>query len=147
MAIQFTLRRGNSLENQTFIGANSELVFDTENIDLHIHDGQELGGYCIPSLILYQKASNDNGKVWIKKHSNGLLEMGGIIEYGSPEKSVVNFPIPFINMFYTVSLTPLWDNPNLNAVLDFKKSTENYITVFKHGNPMGVQWIAIGAWK
>lgn len=146
MAIELTLRRGTESENKTFIGALGELSFDSQNNTVHIHDGENMGGYLIPSLIKYQDASEDNGKIWIRQYSNGLLEMGGFIDYGTEHRFIVNFPIPFKDKNYMVFLTSLSDG-TITASVNYKESKENYIKVIKNNNASGCVWLAIGKWK
>ena len=47
MAIQVQLRRGTATQNNAFTGAIGELVFDTTNKQLRIHDGSQAGGFKI----------------------------------------------------------------------------------------------------
>ena len=44
MAITFQLKRGNTAENNGFVGEEGELTFDTDNSDIRIHDGETAGG-------------------------------------------------------------------------------------------------------
>ena len=47
MAIQVQLRRGTATQNNAFTGAIGELVFDTTNKQLRVHDGSQAGGFKI----------------------------------------------------------------------------------------------------
>lgn len=49
MAIQRQLRRGTKAENDAFTGAIGELVQDTDNDRIIIHDGSKLGGFGVPN--------------------------------------------------------------------------------------------------
>jgi hypothetical protein len=44
MATQLKLRQGNEKENSLYIGALGELTYDTEQRELHVHDGTNPGG-------------------------------------------------------------------------------------------------------
>lgn len=54
MAARVKLRRGTSLQHQSFIGAEAELTVDTTNWSVRVHDGSTSGGH---ELL---KASLDN---------------------------------------------------------------------------------------
>jgi len=58
MAIQIQLRRGTSAQNDAFTGATGELVFDTTNITIRVHDGVTAGGYKMASLTGTQTLTN-----------------------------------------------------------------------------------------
>ena len=47
MAITLQLKRGNTAENNGFIGEEGELTFDTDKSDIRIHDGETAGGRTI----------------------------------------------------------------------------------------------------
>ena len=44
MATQLKLRQGNKKANSLYIGALGELTYDTEQRELHVHDGTNPGG-------------------------------------------------------------------------------------------------------
>lgn len=44
MSKQFQVRRGNTADNTSFVGAEGEVTFDTQLKRLHIHDGTTVGG-------------------------------------------------------------------------------------------------------
>lgn len=48
MSTQVKLRRGTSLEHETFTGASAELTVDTTNTELRLHDGVTPGGIRMP---------------------------------------------------------------------------------------------------
>ena len=51
MAIQRQLRRGTKAENDGFTGAIGELVQDTDNDRIIVHDGSKQGGYPVPNYL------------------------------------------------------------------------------------------------
>jgi hypothetical protein len=55
MAIQRQLRRGTTSENNSFTGAEGELVQDTDLNQVIVHDGSQQGGYRVPNYIDVQK--------------------------------------------------------------------------------------------
>ena len=44
MAKQIQLRRGTTAQNNTFVGAEGELSYDTQKKELRVHDGSTVGG-------------------------------------------------------------------------------------------------------
>lgn len=51
MAIQRQLRRGTKGENDSFTGAIGELVQDTDNNRIIVHDGSQTGGFPVPNYL------------------------------------------------------------------------------------------------
>lgn len=47
MATQVQMRRGTSLENDEFTGAEGEITIDTTNDTIRVHDGAKKGGYTV----------------------------------------------------------------------------------------------------
>ena len=56
MAEQWQHRRGTTLENSIFTGANGEISVDTQTHEIRVHDGSTVGGH-----ILAKKATTLNG--------------------------------------------------------------------------------------
>lgn len=56
MAEQWQHRRGTTLENSIFTGANGEISVDTQTHEIHVHDGMTIGGH-----ILAKKATSLSG--------------------------------------------------------------------------------------
>lgn len=50
MARQFQLRRGDTSEIKGFIGAEGELIYNTQTKELSVHDGVTTGGSTLPIL-------------------------------------------------------------------------------------------------
>lgn len=50
MATQVQLRRGNTAQNNAFLGALGEVAFNTQDIGLRLHDGVQVGGYQVAML-------------------------------------------------------------------------------------------------
>jgi Major tropism determinant N-terminal domain len=46
-AVQFLRRRGSAPDHANFIGAKSEMTFDTTLLTMRVHDGQNAGGYVL----------------------------------------------------------------------------------------------------
>lgn len=47
MPTQLQLRRGTQAQNDTFVGANGEIIVDLTNKTLRLHDGVTTGGWTI----------------------------------------------------------------------------------------------------
>ena len=45
MAARVKLRRGSTLQHQSFIGAEAELTVDTDTWSVRVHDGSTAGGH------------------------------------------------------------------------------------------------------
>ena len=60
MAKQIQLRRGTTVENNAFTGANGELTYDTEKKQLRVHDGSTVGGKVVddPTRNVTSQVSN-----------------------------------------------------------------------------------------
>ena len=50
MANRLQLRKGNTAQNNTFVGAEGELTYDTEKKQLRVHDGITVGGKVVDDL-------------------------------------------------------------------------------------------------
>lgn len=50
MSTTLQLRRGTSLQNNTYLGSPGELTADLETYTLHLHDGVTMGGHMIASI-------------------------------------------------------------------------------------------------
>lgn len=97
MAIQFQIRRGNTAENTSFVGAPGEMTMNTETTTLRVHDGQHAGGFYIPTIVAEQKPTSNNGYTWFKKYSSGWVEQGG-----TNGAATVNLLIPMSDNNYTL---------------------------------------------
>ena len=102
MAKQLQLRRGNYLENETFIGAEAEITFDTERKDIRIHDGVKRGGYKIPTLVDSQMPTADNGYTWYRLWSDGWVEQGGKFTRMNATNVVISLPILMASSVYSI---------------------------------------------
>lgn len=56
MAEQWQLRKGNTAENEGFVGAEGELTVDTITKELHLHDGETAGGFRFLPILAMMEA-------------------------------------------------------------------------------------------
>ena len=66
MPTQVQFRRGTTAQNDAFLGANGEIVFDDQNKQLRVHDGVSVGGY---------KVSNTDAAVFTTSVSIGNVTL------------------------------------------------------------------------
>lgn len=79
MAKQLQLRRGNTVQNNAFIGAVGEPTLDTETGLIHIHDGVTQGGKeFIDAVVAFQRPTAENNYTWFRKYASGWVEQGGL---------------------------------------------------------------------
>lgn len=101
---QVQLRRGDTTENDNFIGAEGELVYDTEKKQLRIHDGMAMGGYTVDPLVAFQIPTEENGYTWYRKYASGWVEQGGILlATGATTTVVLATEMSSVN--YSISVT------------------------------------------
>lgn len=106
MAKQLQVRRGITMANDVFIGAEGEITMDTTTKGLRIHDGQTAGGFKIDTLVDFQLPTSSNNYTWYRKYSSGWVEQGGITgsSAGDAAKNIT-FPIEMADTNYTVQVT------------------------------------------
>lgn len=77
MATQLKLRQGNEKENGLYIGALGELTYDTEQQELHVHDGTNPGGnVCLKKSSTDLDAKQDlNSSININNITNCITEI------------------------------------------------------------------------
>ena len=98
MAISLKLRRGTTAQNDSFVGSEAELSYDTQTKGLRIHDGTKIGGYIVDTIVEFQEPTAANNYTWARKYASGWVEQGGIATIpsrtndGSSSVAVV-FPI------------------------------------------------------
>lgn len=103
MAIQFQLRRGTTVQNNAFVGAEGEITVDTEKHAIRIHDGVTPGGYT--QDFVTESWISEDGLSWYRKYASGWVEQGGIFSVltgGSYAVQVVTLPIEMKNTSYTI---------------------------------------------
>lgn len=105
MAKQFQLRRGTTLQNSVFIGAEGEVTVDTEKHVLHIHDGVTPGGYEQIYVVDFQEPTEENGWTWYKKYNNGWVEQGGNYVRNTTGTMYLTLPIEMADTEYTAIMT------------------------------------------
>lgn len=113
MAKQLQLRRGTTLENNTFTGAQGELTFDTQRKELRIHDGSTTGGFLLSPKCAITKVWNnyidESNKRWAayrEYDSGGGTTMCEIIaKVNRKEQKGIHFPYPLSSEPWNVSIT------------------------------------------
>lgn len=106
MAKQLQIRRGTTMANDVFIGAEGEITMDTTTKGLRVHDGQTAGGFKIDTVVAFQAPSAANNYTWYRKYASGWVEQGGLIAAGTTGwKTAMNIelPVEMANDKYNVS--------------------------------------------
>lgn len=104
MATQLQLRKGTTSDNDSFIGAEGELTYDTETKGLRIHDGVKQGGNLIDTIVFFQAPTAENNYTWARKYASGWVEQGGQANTGT-SGNTVNFPIEMADTNYQIQIT------------------------------------------
>lgn len=108
MATRVQLRRGTTLQNNAFTGAEGELTYDTTSKGLRIHDGSTQGGRFVDTVVSFIKPTAGNNYSWARVYASGWVEQGGCF---SPSSAVadanytINLPVTMANTHYTLLLT------------------------------------------
>ena len=155
MARQVQLRRGTATENNNFTGAAGELTYDTDNLDIRIHNGSTGGGYRIPSV---QSISSTGQNSYIKLSNGVMVQWAYNVTYSSISGNVMtrNFSQSFINTNYTVvAVVSLQTSDtgcyHLRLISDGKATSSfKYYMYLGTGittNNPSINYIAIGRWK
>lgn len=77
MATQVQMRRGTSLENDEFTGAEGEITIDTTNDTIRVHDGIKKGGYSVPKGLSVNQKPNPGTYTKVTVTSDGFVSSGG----------------------------------------------------------------------
>ncbi|MBD5389045.1 hypothetical protein HDR63_02210 [bacterium] len=137
MSRQIKIRRGTSVEHNTFTGALGEVTMDTDAKTLRVHDGVTPGGTPlarasdgIPAnadyVVAFQTPSAANGYTWYRKYKSGWVEQGGCILPTSQENSTITLPIKYSNAYYTLVTC---GNSDANMTCTAMSKTANSFTV------------------
>lgn len=117
MSKQWQLRRGTTVENNGFTGAQGELTMDTDKNQIRLHDGVTQGG--IPfgdTVIEWQVPTAENNYTWYRKYRSGWVEQGGIIKNNSTDGAVsVTFPIEMADTNYYRNASLSWTTNDSTA--------------------------------
>lgn len=155
MARQVQLRRGTTAENINFTGAAGELTFDTDNLDIRVHNGSQLGGFEIPSI----RGENLPAQSAHIKYSNGLMiQWAYNLTYTSISGNVMTRTMAqsFVNTNYTVIAVVSHTTSDTGAywlrlISDGKAvNSFNYFMYLNNAvttNNPPINYIAIGRWK
>lgn len=98
MAIQLQIRKGTTSDNDSFIGAEGELTYNTETKGLRIHDGVKQGGNLIDTVIDFQLPTAENNYTWYRLYSSGWVEQGGV----GTSSTTITLPITMDNTNYSI---------------------------------------------
>ena len=102
MAGRFQLRRGNTAQNDAFIGAEGEVTYDTQAKGIRVHDGVTPGGNALFGVVEFQHPTAANNYTWYRKFSDGWVEQGGLTQNGV---STYNLPVTMADTNYYVNGT------------------------------------------
>lgn len=101
MSKQWQIRRGTTIENNSFTGAIGELTMDTDKNQLRIHDGVKQGGYIFGDTVIeFQAPTAENGYTWYRLYRSGWVEQGGFCS-GTAGVYTVNLPIEMADGNYS----------------------------------------------
>lgn len=126
MATQLQLRKGTTSDNDSFIGAEGELTYDTETKGLRIHDGVKQGGNLIDIVIDFQLPTAENNYTWYRLYSSGWVEQGG---YGiSGSSGGVTLPVEMADTHYHLTFggSGASNNNNIVVVGGYNKTTTGF---------------------
>ena len=99
MAIQFQLRRGTTVQNNAFVGAEGEITVDTEKHAMRIHDGVTPGGYT--QDFVTEAWISEDGLSWYRKYSSGWVEQGGFYNRTTTGTMYMTLPVEMADTNYT----------------------------------------------
>lgn len=100
MAKQLQVRRGTTMANNLFTGAEGEITMDTVEKGLRVHDGSLRGGYKVPTLVGVQYPSATNNYTWYRKYSDGWVEQGGISTTDGSNPTPITLPVEMVDANY-----------------------------------------------
>lgn len=109
MSKQWQIRRGTTVENNEFTGAQGELTMDTDKNQIRLHDGVTQGG--IPfgdTVVEWQLPTAQNNYTWYRKYNSGWVEQGGVTPTaidGIGARQTVTMPVEMSDANYTVYVT------------------------------------------
>lgn len=102
MSEQWQIRRGTTVENDDFTGAEGEITMDTDKKQLRVHDGSTQGGAgIIDPIVAFQVPTANNGYKWYRKYRSGWVEQGGP---GNTMNQTIVFPTPMADTNYYTNL-------------------------------------------
>lgn len=138
MATQLQLRKGTSLENDSFVGAEAELTYDTTTKGIRVHDGVTVGGNIIDTVVFFQAPTSENNYTWVRKYASGWVEQGGIIT--NPAETNYTIPIEMADTNYTVFITDrTQSNVSQNAGTP-TSTTQFYLSTNGTGSSYSKNW-------
>lgn len=107
MAIQLQLRKGTKAENDSFIGAEAELTYDTDTKGIRVHDGVTVGGNIIDTVVFFQAPTAENDYTWVRKYASGWVEQGGIVfpTTSTATRVSVTLPVTMSSSVYSVQVS------------------------------------------
>lgn len=145
MSEQWQIRRGTTVENDDFTGAEGEITMDTEKKQLRVHDGQTQGGAgIIDPIVAFQVPTADNGYTWYRKYRSGWVEQGGITDYmawnGTGASKTEILPVPMSDTNYVATATMLDSTTNWNypgCAIRSMSTTQISVCIATAGNNQG----------
>lgn len=108
MAGRFQLRRGNTAQNDAFIGAEGEVTYDTQAKGIRVHDGVTPGGNALFGVVEFQHPTAANNYTWYRKYSDGWVEQGGKTSTVQAGTGIgINLPVTMADTNYSVYTQPV----------------------------------------
>lgn len=105
MSKQWQIRRGTTVENDSFTGAVGEITMDTDKNQIRLHDGTTQGGHIFGDTVVeWQVPTAENGYTWYRKYRSGWIEQGGVLSQTGGIQSV-SFPVEMADTNYVLIRT------------------------------------------
>ena len=146
MAIQFQLRRGTTVQNNAFVGAEGEITVDTEKHAIRIHDGVTPGGYT--QDFVTESWISEDGLSWYRKYASGWVEQGGLTDTAT--NVTVNLPVAMANSNYFITATSYKadagsSNASNNGLVVGQRTTTSFFIVLQESRAYFWQVSGLGA--
>ena len=150
MAIQFQLRRGTTVQNNAFVGAEGEITVDTEKHAIRIHDGVTPGGYT--QDFVTESWISEDGLSWYRKYASGWVEQGGHFDKGglvTDTTNVINLVLPMSDINYTLVTQSNRNNDvasgiNNQCFIIYRTTTEFKARCYGDGTSQYIDWQVSG---
>lgn len=143
MAKQLQVRRGITMANDVFIGAEGEITMDTTTKGLRIHDGQTAGGFKIDTVVAFQLPTSSNNNTWYRKYASGWVEQGQFgYNLAKNTTTAVTLPIPMADTNYTGQISGANTTFSTASTLAIAAKSATQVNLWNYNSSanMGVNW-------
>jgi len=103
---------GTAEQTATYTGAAGSLSYESDTNILKLHNGQQAGGFVVPTLVAVQRPTAANDYTWYRKYASGWVEQGGRC-LTTIEKPL---PITMADSNYTLLALPTRYNANQGTI-------------------------------